>query len=229
MIFGGLEKTTLIDYPGKVASLVYTIGCNFRCPFCHNPELVDETVETRYPEEEILEFLKKRRAMVDALVITGGEPTMHGKDLLSFMRKVKTLGIFIKLDSNGTEPGVLRKAIAEKLVDYIAMDIKAPLAKYAKTVNHPVDTEAIKKSVKLLMTSSVPYEFRTTLVKSLTTPEDLEQIGKEIEGAEKYYLQKFISTKILNPQFRRKTTYDDEELEALRVKMSKYVKFCGIR
>ncbi len=229
MIFGGLEKTTLIDYPGKIASMVYTIGCNFRCPFCHNPELVDETVETRIPEEDVLAFLKGRKGMVDALVITGGEPTIHGEDLLSFMKKAKGIGLLVKLDSNGTNPDILEKAIKRKVVDYIAMDIKAPFRNYSKTVAMPVDTEAIKKSISLLMSSGVPYEFRTTLVKTLTPPEDILEIGKQIKGAEAYYLQKFVSTKILNPQFRRKTTYTDEELDDLQAKMSKYVKFCGIR
>jgi pyruvate formate lyase activating enzyme len=228
MVFGGLEKITLIDYPGKVASMVYTIGCNFRCPFCHNPELVNETVETRYSEEEILKFLESRKGMVDALVITGGEPTIHD-DLLPFLKKVKDLGFLIKLDSNGTNPEALKEAIEKKLVDYIAMDIKSPMRNYARTVAMPVDTDAIRQSIGILMSSSVPYEFRTTLIKSLTSPEDIEEIGKEIKGAKAYYLQKFVSTKILNPQFKRKTTYTDEELKDLQAKMLKYVKYCGIR
>ncbi|MEK9182566.1 MAG: anaerobic ribonucleoside-triphosphate reductase activating protein [Patescibacteria group bacterium] len=228
MIFGGLEKFTLIDYPGKVACMVYTIGCNFRCPYCHNPELVDETVERIWTEKEILSFLKKRKGILDGLVITGGEPTMH-KDLPVFIKKVKKLGFAVKLDSNGTNPEMFRRLIKDHLIDYAAMDIKSPLFKYSQTVSHPVDVRAIRKSIHLLMTSSIPYEFRTTLVKVLVTPQDLEKIGKEIRGARQYYLQKFIPTKILNPQFLRKTTYSDRELKVLQKKLSKYVQYCGIR
>ncbi|MFA6158799.1 MAG: anaerobic ribonucleoside-triphosphate reductase activating protein [Candidatus Paceibacterota bacterium] len=228
MVFGGFEKFTLIDYPGKVACMVYTIGCNFRCPYCHNPELVDETVEVRYGEEEILAFLDRRKGMIDGIVITGGEPTMHD-DLLDFMKKVKDRGFLVKLDSNGTRPAMIREAIDRKLVDYIAMDMKAPLSRYSQTVARPVDTEAIAESIALLMSSPVEYEFRTTVIKSLVSPEEIEEIGREIKGAKRYYLQKFIPTKLLNPQFRRKTTYTDEEFEGFRKTLSAYVAYCGIR
>lgn len=228
MIFGGFEKFTLIDYPGKIAAMVYTIGCNFRCPYCHNPELVDETVTKTFTEEEVLTFLKHRKGFIDGLVITGGEPTMH-KDLLDFMRKVKELGFLVKLDSNGTHPDILRQAIKEKIVDYIAMDIKSPLAKYSQAVSRPVDTAAIRKSIDLLMSSSVEYEFRTTVVKVLLSPQDIEEIGREIKGARRYYLQKFIPIKILNPQFRKKTSYSEEEFESLRKTLNNYVQYCAIR
>jgi len=229
MQFGGFEKFTLIDYPEKIACMVYTIGCNFRCPYCHNPELVDETVETRIDEKEILDFLKTRTGMLDALVITGGEPTMHGENLISFMREVKKLGFLVKLDSNGTDSAVLQRVIDEKLVDYIAMDIKSPLAKYTETVTRPVDTEAIKKSIEIIKSSGVSYEFRTTIVKSMLSFEDIEQIGREIKGAKNYYLQKFIPTKTVNPQFLKKVTYSDEEFDSLKKIMEKYVSYCGIR
>lgn len=229
MIFGGFEKFTLIDYPGKIASVVYTIGCNFRCPYCHNPELVDETVEKRFAEEEIINFLKHRKGFIDGLVITGGEPTMHQEDLLAFMKKVKDLGFLVKLDSNGTNPEVLKKAIETKIVDYIAMDIKSPLYKYSQAVSRPVDVKAIRESIDLLMSSPVDYEFRTTVVKTLLPPEDIEEIGKEIKGAKKYYLQKFIPTKILNPQFRKKTSYSPEEFKEFQKILNNYVQYCGIR
>ncbi len=230
MEFGGLEKCTLIDYPGKIACMVYTIGCNFRCPYCHNPELVDETVMQRFKEEDVLSFLDGRKKMLDGVVITGGEPTIHGDNLISFMKEVKARGFLVKLDSNGTNPDFLERVIQEKLVDYIAMDIKSPLAKYSQTVARPVDIEAIKKSINLLMKSDVDYEFRTTLLKVLLSPEDIVEIGKEIKGAKKYYLQKFIPTKILNPQFLKKTTYSDEELAIFKDNFQEnYVQFCGIR
>ncbi len=229
MDFGGFKKLTAIDYPGRLACMVYTIGCNFRCPYCHNPELVGETVETKIPEKDILFFLENRRTLLDAIVITGGEPTMHGENLLSFMRKVKKLSYFIKLDSNGTNPDFLEKAIAEKLVDYIAMDIKAPLYKYSQAVSRPVDTDAIEKSIQIIKTSGIEYEFRTTVVKSMLELEDFDIIGEEIKGANKYYLQKFVPTKILNPQLLNKVSYSDEALGLLCDRMKKYVKYCAIR
>lgn len=228
MVFGGLEKLTLIDYPGRVACMVYTIGCNFRCPYCHNPELVDETVETRISEEEVLAFLRARKGMLDGLVITGGEPTMHD-DLPGFMKKVKDLGFLVKLDSNGTRPAMLKEAIKKKLVDYVAMDIKSPMSKYSRTVARPVDVKAIRKSIEVLKSSGIQYEFRTTVIKSLIEPEDFHEIGMEIRGASLYFLQKFVPTKILNPQFKKKVTYSDDELKSFQEIMKTYVTFCGIR
>ncbi len=228
MTFGGFEKFTLIDYPGKVACMVYTIGCNFRCPYCHNPELVDETVEKTYSERQILDFLDKRKNMLDGVVITGGEPTMHG-DLLDFMEEVKKRGYLVKLDSNGTRPEIIQKAIDRRLVDYIAMDIKSPLSKYESIAAHPVDSDAIRKSIAILMENAVDYEFRTTVIKAMLSPEDIQEIGKEIMGARRYYLQKFIPTKILNAQFRKKVTYSDDEFKSFQALLAKHVDYCGIR
>ena len=227
MRIGGLQKNSLIDYPGKISAIVFTIGCNFRCPYCHNPELVDETAD-EIPEEDILAFLEKRRGLLEAVTITGGEPTMHD-DLLTFIRRIKSLGFLVKLDTNGTNPDMLEKALEGKLVDYVAMDIKSPLATYEKTANRPVDIDAIRRSIDLLIQGNTQYEFRTTLVKSLITPEDLDGIGADIQGAERYYLQKFVPSKTLNPAFLRKTTFSDEELELMRNNMQKYVKECIIR
>ncbi len=229
MKFGGFEKFTLIDYPGKVACMVYTIGCPFRCPYCHNPELVNETCTTVFDERAVLTFLDTRIGKLDGIVISGGEPTMHGEALLSFMRDVKKKKFLIKLDSNGVNPEFLEKALNEKLVDYIAMDIKSPLAMYSKIVAMPVDTDAIKKSIEIIKRSGIEYEFRTTIVKSMLSYDDIETIGKELSGATTYYLQKFIPSKILNPQFLKKVTYSDEEFAILKDKLEKYVTFCGIR
>ncbi len=228
MTFGGFTPFTLIDYAGKTACIVFTVGCNFRCPYCHNPELVDETAEETFSEAFVLSFLEKRRGILDGLVITGGEPTMHG-DLLPFIAKVKQLGFLVKLDTNGTNPSLLRDALEKKLVDYVAMDVKAPLSSYYKTVGRPVNTDALKESIDILLNASIPYEFRTTVVKALLSPEDLEEIVREISGAKRYYLQKFIPSNILNPQFKRKVTYTDEEFEQFQKTAQKYVAYCGIR
>ena len=229
MIFGGLEKCTLIDYPNVIACMVYTIGCNFRCPYCHNPELVDETVENTLTESDFFDFLDSRKKFLDGVVITGGEPTMHGENLLHFMKEVKGRGFKVKLDSNGTNPHILRRAFEDGLVDYIAMDIKSPLHKYSQTVSRPVNVGAIRESIELIMSSGIEYEFRTTIVKALLSPVDIEEIGKEIAGAKKYFLQKFIPTKLLNPQFLRKVTYTDHEFRQFQLIMQNYVTHCGIR
>lgn len=229
MIFGGFSACSLIDYPGKTAAMVYTIGCNFRCPYCHNPELVDETVEDIFQDKFVLSFLETRRGLLDGLVITGGEPTMHGGELMEFIRSVKKLGFLVKLDTNGTNPKFLKTAIEESLVDYVAMDIKAPLATYHRTVGRPVDTNVLRESIDILLSGLIPYEFRTTVIKALVSPAELEEMAREIAGADQYFLQKFIPTKILNPQFKRKVTYTDEEFAEFQKTAAKYVAYCGIR
>jgi len=227
MRIGGLTRCSLIDFPGQMSAIIFTIGCNFRCPYCHNPELVDETADI-IPTEDVLDFLRTRIKQLDGVTITGGEPTMHD-DLIPFIKEIKALGFKVKLDSNGTNPEMLEKIINEHLVDYLAMDIKAPFSDYASGVGRPVDIEKIKKSVRLIMSNTIPYEFRTTVVKALLSPEDIINISKDIKGAKKYYLQKFVSTKILNQGFIKKTTYTDEEFKEIQKNAQKYVTECYIR
>lgn len=227
MRIGGLEQSTLIDYPGKVACIIYTIGCNFRCPYCHNPELVDETAQ-EIPLENIWKFLRSRKGLLDGVVITGGEPTLHD-DLPEFIAAVKKLGFKVKLDTNGTRPGMIKRLIESKLIEYIAMDIKAPLEMYPYIVGRPVLCGTLRKSIEIIKSSPINYEFRTTMVKSLLSFEDMERIGKDIHGATTYYLQRFNGGKILNPQFRHKVTYSDAELFEIRQMMLQHVSFCGIR
>jgi len=227
MRLGGLQKCSLIDFPGKITAILFTVGCNFRCPYCHNPELVDETSEI-ISVDNVFAFLTRRREILDAVTITGGEPTIQ-TDLVPFIRKVKEMGFLVKLDTNGTHPEVIELVQEEKLVDYIAMDIKAPLGRYASSVARPVDEVQIKKSIQLLIKGNITYEFRTTVVKSLLSYDDLHEIGKTIKNAERYYLQKFVPTKTLNPAFVRKTTYTDTEFSEMQRFMETYVKLCGIR
>ncbi|MBP3580927.1 MAG: anaerobic ribonucleoside-triphosphate reductase activating protein [Clostridia bacterium] len=188
----GFQKMTLLDYPGKVACTIFTGGCNFRCPFCHNALLVTNTKDVQeYTTEEILSFLEKRQGVLDGVCITGGEPLMN-KEIFDFARQIKALGFCIKLDTNGSFPDRLEKMIDEKLCDYVAMDIKNCKEKYPLTAGFDkLKIEDIDKSVQILLKNEVEYEFRTTVVKELHTIQDIEEIAKWIDGAPRYFLQNF--------------------------------------
>ena len=227
MRIGGLEKCSLIDYPGKISAIVFTIGCNFRCSYCHNPELVESTAAV-IPEEEIFAFLSKRTKVLDAVTVTGGEPTIH-HDILEFLKRIKALGYLVKLDSNGTNPHTLTEAINAGIIDYIAMDIKAPLPLYPNVIQRPVDVEALRESIRIIMESGLDYEFRTTVERSLTNEDDIRGIGEAIKGAKIHYLQKFVPTKTLDLAMMDGRTYSDAEFEHFRTLMEKYVTKCVVR
>jgi pyruvate formate lyase activating enzyme len=200
MILGGLQKLTLLDFPGTVACTVFTVGCNLRCPFCHNPALVFNPLEDmRISEEEFFAFLKKRQGILDGVAITGGEPLLHA-DIGEFIAKIKAMGYKVKLDTNGTYPDRLEKILAEGNVDYVAMDLKNTFEKYAKTVGiEGFDVSLIRRSIELIQKSGVAYEFRTTVVSPLHEAGDFETIAKQVEGTEKYFLQSFVdSGELLN-------------------------------
>ncbi|MFA5211125.1 MAG: anaerobic ribonucleoside-triphosphate reductase activating protein [Patescibacteria group bacterium] len=224
MFIGGLQKTSLIDYPEKIAAIVFTQGCNFRCPYCHNPELVKkELFNQNISEKEIFDFLENKKGKLDAVSITGGEPTLQ-IDLYDFIKKVKEMDFKVKLDTNGSNFEVLKKLIDEKLVDYIAMDIKAPLEKYEEVVRMKVNLENIKKSIELIINSDIESEFRTTIVKSLLNFEDFEKIGELVKGASYYVVQKFVKSKAIDENVFNFEMYDDEGYEKIKNIMSKYVK-----
>ncbi len=188
----GLQKMTLLDFPGKVACTVFTGGCNMRCPFCHNASLVTELDPGDVMEEEMFfRFLRNRKGLLDGVCITGGEPCMQ-KDLASFITRVRAEGFSVKLDTNGTCPEVLNSLIEQGLLDYVAMDVKNAKEKYAATVGIPdFDLSAVEKSVKILLEGRVPYEFRTTVVEEFHTIPDIASIAEWIRGAEAYHLQAF--------------------------------------
>ena len=191
MTIKGLQKLTLLDYPGHTACTVFTAGCNFRCGFCHNALLVTETDDGVIPEDVFFAFLKTRVGMLDGVAITGGEPLLQ-KDLIPFMQRIKEMGFKTKLDHNGTMPDKLKEIIDNGLVDYIAVDIKNSPEKYAVTAGLPAfDITPVKKTIALLVGGKIDYEFRTTVTAELFEEEDFEKIGKMIEGAEKYFLQSF--------------------------------------
>lgn len=229
MKLGGLQKLSLIDYPGVLCCIVFTQGCNFRCPYCHNPELVlPEKFSPEIDADEFFQFLEKRKKYLEGVSITGGEPTIHS-DLPLFIEKIKNMGFAVKLDTNGSTPEMIKRLIDKKTVDYIAMDIKGPLEKYDVITGTKVNKEKISESIKIIKRAKIDYEFKTTVVKSQISFDDFHRIGELIKGAEKYYLQKFIPSKCLNPSFVRESTYSDEEFEKIKNIMENYVERCDIR
>ncbi len=195
MVISGLQKLTLLDYPGKVACTVFTGGCNFRCPFCHNTALViPERVTDSLTEDQILSFLKKRIGVLDGVAITGGEPLLH-KDIAEFLEKVKNMGFLIKLDTNGSFPDRLIELVSAGLVDRVAMDIKNDPAHYGETAGvNEINLSSVTRSKDFLLTGVIDYEFRTTVVKGLHTAERLQKAARWIEGAREYYLQQYIDS-----------------------------------
>ena len=194
MIINGFQKLTLLDFPGHVACTIFTGGCNFRCPFCHNASLVVGEASEKYEEDEILAYLKKRKGILDGVAISGGEPLLQ-KDIIQFMKKVKDLGFKIKLDTNGSFPEKLSEIIDSGLCDYIAVDIKNSPNKYAETVGRMGYTaERIEETIRLLASGNIPYEFRTTVVKELHDENDIAEIGRWISGCDRWYLQSFVDS-----------------------------------
>ena len=222
MKFYGMQKMTLLDYPGYVACTLFTGGCNFRCPFCHNALLVLDLDENyTIPEEEVLAFLKKRQGLLDGVCVTGGEPLIN-KDIGDFLSKVKELGFKIKLDTNGTNPALLKELVSQKLVDYVAVDIKNSPEKYAETVGlKSFDMSTIKQTVNFLMSGCVDYEFRTTVTKQFHTEKSMEEAARFIRGAKRYFLQNFVdSGNLIGSGI---TGQSKEEMEKLLAVVKKYV------
>ena len=195
MRLGGLQKLTLLDYPGLVACTVFTVGCNMRCPFCQNASLVNRIEEENLlPEEEFFSFLKKRQGILDGVCITGGEPTLQ-PDLKEFIAKIKSMGYKVKLDTNGSFPDKVKEILDSGNVDFVAMDLKNTLDRYAETVGVPgFDTSKIVESIRIIKESGVEYEFRTTVVSPLHRPEDFGELAKLVEGSPRYFLQNFVDS-----------------------------------
>jgi len=228
---GGLQKTTLIDYPGKIAATVFLVGCNFRCPFCYSSELVlPEKIERqpKIPEKDFFKFLKERKGLLDGLVLCGGEPTLN-KELPNFIKKIKKMGYFVKLDTNGSNPKLLEKLIDGKLVDYIAMDIKGPKEKYSEVAGTKVDIKKIQESIEILKEGKVDYEFRSTIVPSIHTKEDIIEMAKWIRGAKRYYLQNFRAEKTIDPKFEKIKPYPPEFLLEIQKAIAPFFEVCQVR
>ena len=229
MLIKGLQKLTLLDFPEKMACTLFTFGCNFRCPFCHNASLVlsDRADGTIIEEEDFFRFLRSRRGILEGVCISGGEPTLQ-PDLPAFIRRIRDLGFAVKLDTNGYRPAVLRALIDEGLVDYVAMDIKNSLSRYPDTVGIArFDTAPVEESMDLLMENRVPFEFRTTLVRGLHTPESIAEMGRRLAGGERFFLQTFEDSGDLIADGL--SGFDREETEALLTVLCNYVPNAQIR
>jgi len=229
--FGGIQKSSLIDYPGKVSCVLFVQGCNFRCPFCHNPEFVlPNMFMQRLDNDFVLDFLKSRQGLLDGVVISGGEPTLQA-GLLRFCEQVKNLGYFVKLDTNGSRPQVLEELLSEALVAYIAMNIKSTPSNYSFFTPHNSISDLIKRSIEIIMAYSHAYEFRTTCVKAIVSDTIIEDIAKSISNAQPYALQRFKKEKVLKPEFfeHGDNEFSDEEMEQLRTIAGQWVQQCVVR
>ena len=223
----GLQKMTLLDYPGKVACTVFLGGCEFRCPFCHNWELIDMSAPAIMDDTELLKFLDTRRGLLDGVAFTGGEPLLR-KDLPELIRRIRDMGFLIKLDTNGNNPEPLAAVVGEGLIDYVAMDIKNSPERYGETIGLPgYDISNVLASAEFLLNGSVEYEFRTTVVKQFHDRESFEKIGEWIKGAEKYYLQVFVDRETV--PYSGLESYTKEEMEEFLNIVKKSVKHAEIR
>jgi len=238
MIIAGLQKTTLIDYPKKIACVVFLAGCNFRCPWCYSSELVlPEKImkQPRFSEEEFFGFLRTRQGLLDGVVICGGEPTIN-KDLPQFIQKIKNLGFLVKLDTNGSNPAMLKDLVDTKLIDYVAMDIKIAPENfvYQNLMTEGITMDKIKESVEFLKRGNLDFEFRTTVVDTVHKKEDFLEIAKWIGGPighpdVKYYLQAFVAQKTIDPEFEKVKPPSKQFLEEIVKEISPYFKLCEAR
>ncbi len=235
MKFKGFIKTSLIEYPGKIVSVVFTANCNFRCPFCQNPDLVlgPDSLPS-ISEKEVIEHLVSKKKWLDGLAITGGEPTIH-KSLPLFIRKIKKRGFLVEIETNGTNPQMLKDLIEERIVDFIALDIKAPLKwekyKEAAGINQKDLLVKVKKSVDILLGlgSEIDYEFRTTVVPQLLDKEAILEIARQIKGGQRYILQQFLPEKTLDKRYEEIKPYSKAQLEEMREKAGNYVREVSVR
>jgi pyruvate formate lyase activating enzyme len=230
----GWVKSSLLDFPGRIAASLFSGGCNFRCPNCHNAELVlHPEALADLPEDEIWAFLEQRRGLLDGVVLSGGEPTLQ-PDLPAFAARLHQLGFQVKLDTNGYLPDVLQEAIEDRLVDCVAMDVKAPLRKYSEAAGTAVDTARVARSVDLLLgragaTHRIEYEFRTTVVPGLLHEEDVIHIGEWIAGARAYYLQQFVPHNTLDPAMLEQRPYPADRIRAMAELVEPYVQLVQVR
>ena len=229
MMIKGFQKLSLIEYPRKLSAIVFVGKCDFRCHFCYNIDLVKNYKKLPdISEKKILRFLKKRKGLLDAVAITGGEPTLH-KELPEFMKKIKELGFLVMLETNGSRPKMIKQLIDKELIDYIAMDIKATLKKYDEVAGVKVDKKKIQESIDIIRNSGVDYEFRTTVIPKYFKKKDALAIGKWLKGSKSYYLQQFRKEKTLDKTLEKVEPYPPEKLKEFAKIMKHYFKSVKIR
>lgn len=229
MIIGGLQKTSIIDYPGKVSCVLFCAGCNFRCPYCHNPDLISVAGDPFMPLDRFFDFLEQRRSFLDGVVVTGGEPSLDD-DILPLCRGIKERGMAVKLDTNGSRPAMLQKLLDAGVIDYIAMDIKTRPANYALLAGKNFDCDRIRTSIKIIKHSGLPYEFRTTCVRPFVDEAIIQKIADLASGAPLYVLQRCRTGRVLSPEFfADKEPFTDKELEQFREIAAGKVDRCYIR
>jgi pyruvate formate lyase activating enzyme len=225
----GLRKTSLVDYPGKLCTVIFFGGCNFLCGFCQNQDLVIGSGKLdSYPVEEVLELLKERSSLIDSVVITGGEPTISNEIEL-FLKKIKEIPLLIKIDTNGSNPEIIKKFLDEKLIDYAAIDVKTSPEKYSLAAGVNTDFDVIKETINLVKKSGIDYELRTTCVPSFITLNDFKSIEKETGRVKKYYLQQFVNRATLDPSFQNYKPYSVAELNEFRDYVKTFADICEVR
>lgn len=228
MEIAGLKKTSLVDYPGTISAVIFLSGCNFRCGFCHNPSVVFGK-SAKIDEKEVMDFLERRKRVLEGVCVTGGEPTIHD-NLPMLLKKIKSMGFLAKLDTNGTNPEMLKKIIEENIVDYVAMDIKAPLETYSFAANADVNIKKIKESMRILMESKIKYEFRMTLLPKFVSIESFKEICEMLKGAKRFYIQQFEKgSEMIDCAFKSEKAYTKEELNEFLNVAKEYFEECGIR
>lgn len=228
MNIGGFQKTSLLDYPDRISAIVWTSGCNLRCPFCYNKTLALGTAQT-FPEEEILSYLSKRKALLEGVVISGGEPLLQ-EDIIDFVGKIKDMNLLVKIDTNGFLPKILNKLLDQQLVDYVAMDVKAPKNKYPLLTGVQIDLSKIEESIDLLEKKAPAYEFKTTFVPDLLMKEDIIEIAEWLTGAETYFLQQFKGkAPLLSSRLEASPPYPREYLLDTLKEIQPFFKHCAIR
>ncbi|AGB42085.1 anaerobic ribonucleoside-triphosphate reductase activating protein [Halobacteroides halobius DSM 5150] len=230
MKVAGLQKTTLIDYPEKIASIIFTQGCNMKCPYCHNPSLIPSAKDEQdfIPLDQLWHFIDHRKELIDGIVITGGEPTLQ-QGLIDFIKKINSNDLKVKLDTNGSNPNLLAKLINQELLDYIAMDIKAPFAKNEPIIGKSGFEKSISKSIELIKKSTINYEFRTTVVPTLHDAKTIDKIGKLINGSKRHYIQNFRPKNTLDSELLKIKEFPPAKLKEFKSILSKYVERVFIR
>ena len=226
----GLYKTSLVDFPGKITSVVFTGGCNLRCGYCHNPDMVFDSGNTAaVPEDYVFEFLSGRKKLIDGVTVTGGEPTLQ-PDLPDFLKKIRDMGFLVKLDTNGFSPEVIKSVTAAGLADYIALDIKSSPDKYSLVTGRDYPFSTVLETIDILRNSGVDFELRTTCIPLLVTSEDILSIGEAVGKVKKYFLQQFVNTgSLVDPALQELSPYPVLYLEVMRNKCLEFAEICSIR